>query len=108
MDWNIKMIKRYEKYCGDCKLVKPKTEFHKRKASKDGLAFRCKPCSLKYATWYRTKYPKTEEQLAEGRRYNKVYAEANRDRINAQRRKVRHEQRRIELLRSDNARKELL
>lgn len=34
------------KYCGLCKTEKPKSEFWKEKANKDGLGYRCKPCCL--------------------------------------------------------------
>ena len=33
------------KRCSSCKVEKPLDAFHKRKASRDGLAYRCKQCS---------------------------------------------------------------
>lgn len=32
------------KKCGKCGADKPRTEFHVRKASLDGIAYKCKPC----------------------------------------------------------------
>ncbi len=35
------------KYCNECRVTKNTSEFSKRKASKDGLQYKCKPCSVK-------------------------------------------------------------
>lgn len=35
-----------KKYCRDCKQVKSTRNFHANSASRDGLAFYCKPCAL--------------------------------------------------------------
>lgn len=41
------------KYCKKCDTEKPKTEFHKQSAKKDGLQSRCKTCKLaENASWY--------------------------------------------------------
>lgn len=34
------------KRCTHCKKEKPKSEFHKRAASSDGLQVMCKPCAI--------------------------------------------------------------
>tara|TARA_R110002020_G_scaffold365005_1_gene577276 strand:+ start:202 stop:735 length:534 start_codon:yes stop_codon:yes gene_type:complete len=41
------------KHCTTCNQQKPHDEFHKRRASKDGLNTRCKVCHNKYTTRYR-------------------------------------------------------
>ncbi len=89
------MIKSTKKYCGGCHAVKPRTEFNKRTASKDGLAYRCRTCTKRYAEWFRSKYPLTPEQLALQRAYNAMYRPANRDKINERRKKARAEEKRV-------------
>lgn len=54
-----------EKKCTKCGEIKPLSEFHKRKASKDGLRYACKPCTIANTTGYK---------------------KANRDRVNESRR----------------------
>lgn len=75
------------KKCSKCGEVKPLSEFHKFKHSKDGLKPRCKPCNIfdanKYASehkeectrkkmnWYRQKpedYRKKRERASNARR----------------------------------------
>jgi len=46
-----------QKQCADCKEVKSLTEFHVRKASKDGRAHRCAPCVTQHCADWRTKNP---------------------------------------------------
>ena len=41
------------KHCSTCNTLKPYDEYHKRKASKDGLNTRCKVCHNEYTTRYR-------------------------------------------------------
>ena len=42
------------KRCIKCGEFKPLSEFHKNRASKDGLAYFCKPCNNKHASdWYK-------------------------------------------------------
>jgi hypothetical protein len=41
------------KHCTDCSKLKPYDDFHKRRASKDGLNSRCKVCHNAYTTRYR-------------------------------------------------------
>ena len=36
------------KHCNSCGFDKPRSEFHKRKASNDSLAHRCKSCQKEY------------------------------------------------------------
>ena len=38
------MDSQKEKMCKKCGAVKPRTEFHRRKQSSDGLQYRCKKC----------------------------------------------------------------
>lgn len=90
---------RTEKYCGSCRAVKPRTEFNKRAASNDGLAYSCRSCTKKYQQQHRAKYPKTDTQLQAIRNYSRTYRESNKAEINARRKAVRAEQRRIEAIR---------
>ena len=41
------------KHCSTCNTLKPYDEYHKRRASKDGLNTRCKVCHNEYTTRYR-------------------------------------------------------
>ena len=41
------------KRCRDCGEDKPVTEFHRNKHSKDGLAYRCKPCACELTRLWR-------------------------------------------------------
>jgi len=41
------------KYCKTCGINKNKSEFHKRKTTKDGLQYKCKPCAIKAVLTYR-------------------------------------------------------
>ena len=99
------MAKTYktEKYCGGCHFFKPKSEFNKRKASHDGLAHRCRACQKKYAAWYRKRYPRTPEQLAATRQYNKRYREEKGHIINTKRKMARAEAKRVESIRIEFA-----
>lgn len=45
------------KVCSDCRETKPLSEFHKRKASPDGLCYRCVECSKKASVEWRTRNP---------------------------------------------------
>lgn len=45
------------KQCTICKEYKDTTEFYKRKASKDGLSYRCKVCFAQWETEHREKFP---------------------------------------------------
>lgn len=59
------------KQCTKCGETKPLSEFYKRKASKDGLASRCKECVAKYGkAWYKN----NKEHCAA---VSKAYHEAN-------------------------------
>jgi 5-methylcytosine-specific restriction endonuclease McrA len=44
-----------QKQCNKCKLFKPLTDFHLKKASPDGYQYRCKQCYIK--PYKRTQYP---------------------------------------------------
>ena len=80
------------KTCNTCKTEKPKTEFHKRAASKDGLSYTCGPCAQQRAkTWSeenpekvaasKTVYRKANPEK-ESARHREYYA-ANAERIAA-------------------------
>ncbi len=59
-----------EKNCNKCGQAKPTSEFHKRKASKDGLTPLCKPCAiLKTQEWYAKNI---ERKKAFDKEYNKT------------------------------------
>ena len=65
------------KRCGACEAVKPASEVHKRAASVDGLAARCKKCQQVY-DFARRDDPKRVAQRAEARpRYAHKQTEYN-------------------------------
>lgn len=45
------------KRCSDCKEIRPLSQFHKRKASPDGLAYRCIDCVKTALVHWRSKNP---------------------------------------------------
>ena len=61
------------KYCSRCKQEKSKTEFNKRKYSKDGLRSCCRLCSKKYNKEY---YQVNKDKILESQ---KEYYETNKD-----------------------------
>ena len=74
------------KKCGKCNLTKPSSQFHKRSASKDGLAACCKACQKQYddsrlrdpkRVKMRNDYQKTERGKEAHRRANKRWLEKN-------------------------------
>ncbi len=74
------------KHCNNCNTEKEGDQFHKRKASIDGLAARCKSCQKKYdkaratnpnRVLARLAYSKTEAGLIAGARAKKKYIESN-------------------------------
>lgn len=46
------------KRCNNCKQLKDESEFYIRRASKDGLTYKCRSCLHKYAIQYYTKHRK--------------------------------------------------
>lgn len=61
------------KRCRDCGETKPAAEFSRFKASKDGLAFYCKPCfALRNAASYRKRQEKLGKQVRAYRRRSDV------------------------------------
>jgi hypothetical protein len=72
------------KRCSDCKELKPLGEFHKRKASPDGLAYRCRDCVNKASVEWRTNNPGAYKVWAEKNKdsrteYQRVWYAKNRD-----------------------------
>lgn len=74
------------KICGQCKLDKPDSDFHKRSASKDGLSACCKECQQKYDSArlrdpkrmkMRNDYQMTPKGKAAHQRANKNWLEKN-------------------------------
>jgi len=59
------------KKCSKCGELKPFSEFHKKKNTKDGLQSQCKMCNKKY-------YENNKEKMKE---YNKKYYENNKEKI---------------------------
>lgn len=45
------------KHCSDCGELKPLTEFHTRRASPDGLAYKCRDCVNRFSIEWREKNP---------------------------------------------------
>ena len=68
------------KTCNTCKTEKPKTEFHKRSASKDGLSYTCGPCAQQRAKTWSEANP---EKVAASKT---VYRKANPDKESARHR----------------------
>ena len=91
------------KLCPDCGLIKPYAEYHVRRASADGIAFRCKACvnvathlwrskhPNRHKDWYRENSDKRKLYGRAWRRENrerlresyKQWAQANKDKVNA-------------------------
>ena len=78
------------KHCNTCNSDKEKSEFHKRKASIDGLAARCKSCQSAYdkkrannpdRVEARKKYAKSESGIAASKRAREKWAANNKDKI---------------------------
>ena len=74
------------KYCGSCTEVKDESLFGKRKASKDGLAAKCKSCqsiydkkraNLPHRVNARINYAKTEAGRKAGNKAKYLYRERN-------------------------------
>jgi len=59
------------KTCSKCKIEKPLTEFHKKKAGKYGVRAVCKLCAKAY-------YKANKDKL---KAYSKAYQEANKDKV---------------------------
>lgn len=80
------------KTCGTCKVSKPRSEFHKRAASNDGLTSVCKSCRKKYekeynlnnreklSLRYKKYYEENKEKISQ---YNKKRYEENREKVSA-------------------------
>ena len=65
--------------CGEYKLI---SEFHRQKSNKYGFSSWCKECTSLYGKIYRiANAGKIREHRANNLEYNKIYYEANRDRI---------------------------
>jgi len=66
------------KKCSNCGELKPFSEFHKYKCSKDGLQSQCKMCKKEY-------YENNKEKMKEYKKeYNEKYYENNKEKINKQ------------------------
>lgn len=74
------------KHCNICNTTKDDSEFHKRKASKDGLAARCKSCQREYddsrlrdpkRMEMRRNYQKTEKGKSAHNKATKKWIEKN-------------------------------
>ena len=78
------------KHCNNCDTEKESKEFHKRTASIDGLAARCKPCQKTYdkdrannpsRVAARQEYAKTDAGIEAVSRARKKWANNNKDRV---------------------------
>lgn len=74
------------KHCNSCDTDKPKSEFHIRRASKDGLSAKCLTCARAYdkaranqpqRVAARLSYAKSEAGLIAGARAKKAWQESN-------------------------------
>lgn len=68
------------KHCSRCKTDKPESEFHKNRATKDGLYGFCKPCSVKAAQEWQKKNPERAKKSAREYRKNNKEKVAKRTR----------------------------
>jgi hypothetical protein len=69
-------MQNYTKYCYDCTETKPAEEFHKSKATNDGLQRYCKVCTLKKHADYRKRTNNSWWKRKEGMPYS-VYTITN-------------------------------
>ena len=70
------------KRCGACGAEKDKCNFHVRRASPDGLAYKCKECVNRHSREWRERNPGAHqrwysENRSSRRQYNKQWREAN-------------------------------
>lgn len=89
------------KYCGSCRKLKKRSDFHKHVQHADGLASTCKSCHRKKmkAVYHRTeKTPKVRERHRQKMARWRTSQE-NRDKQNARRRELRAERNRIKAIR---------
>jgi 5-methylcytosine-specific restriction endonuclease McrA len=77
------------KRCTKCKENKSSTDFHRTKATKDGLHTRCKKCRLEH---YRNKYNSEDKQ-----KYNRLHYQKNKEKILEQKR-IYHQTHREQIL----------
>lgn len=61
------------KICIDCKIPKEESEFHKHKASKDGLRSYCKECNKLRVRKYKKENPGKQREWLYKSRYKNVY-----------------------------------
>lgn len=70
------------KACSECKELKPLGEFHTRKKSPDGLAYRCRPCVRRAVAEWRAKNPgafKAWSERNDRTEYRREWYEKNRE-----------------------------
>jgi hypothetical protein len=60
------------KICGKCKLIKPVSEFHKRLASIDKLAAKCKACVNQNSHAWRLKHPSAHQEWYQKKKEHKA------------------------------------
>lgn len=93
------------KVCSKCKVEKELTEFGKRKATKDGLQYKCKSCEKEYREqnkesikeykkeWYQRNKEivneRTKEWYKQNKEYEKEYRKQNKKRRNERKRERR-------------------
>lgn len=65
------------KTCGTCKAIKPRCEFHKRAASVDGLAYKCKQCVNQATKAWRGEHPNAHRDWYLANRQHKAKYWAN-------------------------------
>lgn len=80
------------KHCNTCATDKPKTEFHTRKASKDGLSPKCRTCAKAYddarlqkpdRVEMRKAYAKTPQGIERGNKSKNAWAARNPKKVHA-------------------------
>ena len=67
------------KFCAKCGESKTLADFHKSKASRDGMAYTCKPCAKERTHAYRLAHK--EEGVKYRRAYWPAYQKSNKDKI---------------------------
>ena len=86
------------KKCSKCSIEKKLEEYYKRKASIDGLSFKCKECVIEYNKEYQEKHKKRLKDIREvnkeknkekKKEYNKEYRLKNKEKIKEKKKEYR-------------------
>lgn|SRR5262245_45947025 len=83
-----------EKYCSSCKLIKPVSEFYRRRDRPNGYVSKCKPCRNTYhSTYIKTEAGKRsakETSRKAWERYGRAYMQTPKGKAVAKRRNAKY------------------